>query len=74
MRTMTRVGALHNPCGCVDYWRTLHSGDCACPRIPGGRSAQCAVCAGCKACRLYDDRIVPEGALRIVDRAPVGRV
>ena len=41
----------HLSCWCPQYEYTLHSGTIPCKKTPGGLSAQCADCDGCKACR-----------------------
>ena len=46
-----RQTALHQPCRCPDYTRTLHGGEHHCPRR-GLPSAYCHECGGCKFCRL----------------------
>ena len=53
----------HAACVCADYTRTMHLGEAWCIRF-GGMAAHCAVCGGCKACRLYDEGALPEGAKR----------
>ena len=58
----------HRPCRCPDYLRTLHIGEAHCHRL-GGMAAHCAVCRGCKACRLYDEGELPEGARNLAGAA-----
>lgn len=52
---------LHLSCWCDQYEYTLHSGALPCAKTPGGMSAQCADCDGCKACRAVYEGDLIEG-------------
>ena len=65
------VTIAHPVCICADWDGTLHIGESYCPGF-GGMAAHCAVCLGCKFCRLAAEQPAVAGR-QAARRAARGR-